>query len=230
MTRLRLAGKVRKRRLRAMGPDLGPLYHALHEEVTWLHAKWLHYRQLYGHSPARVELLNGVAGFLFRVVQAVLWEDLLRHLARVTDSPERVGTASLTLRRLPMAVPDAALAREVRVLVQAAVSESGFARRWRTRRAARRELALASAVGAELLPDDSRHKVETALAACRAVLDRIAGRYFPARIAFDRSIAHRDGDALVYHLRLARDAERRRRERLVEGRPWPEDIEPPPEA
>ena len=44
-----------------LGATLGPLYHALNKEVTWLHAKWLEYRKLYAESEERVDLLNGTA-------------------------------------------------------------------------------------------------------------------------------------------------------------------------
>ena len=63
------AEQVREKHLRNMGPELGPIYHALWNEVAWLHTKWNQYRQLYAHSPERVTFLNGVASHFFGVVQ-----------------------------------------------------------------------------------------------------------------------------------------------------------------
>ena len=76
---------VEKAHLEAFGPNMGPLYHALEDEVTWLHAKWLEYRKLFAKSKESVDFLNETARFFFRVVQDVLWDDVLLHIARLTD-------------------------------------------------------------------------------------------------------------------------------------------------
>ena len=101
MGRQRSSEEVHEEHLRVLGPDLGSLYHVLYNEVTWLHAKWLEYRKLYGHSPERIDLLNQTAAFFFRVVQDVLWEDILLHLARLTGPRKSAGKANLTLLMLP---------------------------------------------------------------------------------------------------------------------------------
>ncbi len=77
MTQHKTADQVRDEHLRTLGPTVGPLYDALYNEVTWLHAKWNQYRILFAESPERVELLNRVAGFFFRTIQNVIWEDVL---------------------------------------------------------------------------------------------------------------------------------------------------------
>jgi hypothetical protein len=67
---------VERQHLEAFGPEAGPLYHGLHNEVVWLHAKWLEYRKLFAKSDKRIELLNDTAGFFFKVVQDTLWENV----------------------------------------------------------------------------------------------------------------------------------------------------------
>ena len=222
--------EVKKEHLQAMGPQVGPLYHALYKEVVWLHAKWLQYRQLYAQSPERITLLNEVSGFFFRVVQDVFWEDVLLHLARLTDPPKSVGKANLTLLRLPQAIIESSLAEEVHKLVEVAVSQSSFARDWRNRHLAHKDLALALDVGAEPLPGVGRQNVENALTAFRDVLNRLALHYLRETVVFEHFIAVGDGEALVYHLRVAAHIEKLRRERLLEGKLSLEDLEPPPEA
>ena len=71
-----------------MGPDLGPLFYALYNEVAWVHATFHEYRQLYGTSKQRVDLLNETAPFFFLVLEGVLWRDILMHINRLTDPPE----------------------------------------------------------------------------------------------------------------------------------------------
>jgi hypothetical protein len=65
------AEEVEKHHLSVLGPTAGPVYHALHNDVIWLHAKWLQFRQLYGTSSERLDILNQATGFFFRVVEDV---------------------------------------------------------------------------------------------------------------------------------------------------------------
>src|SRR5437867_12009636 len=113
MSESKTAEQVRDERLQVLGRIVGPLYHALYGEVTWLHAKWKQYRILFAESPERIELLNGVAGFFFRVIQDVLWDDVLLHIVRLTDPPRSVGKDNLTLFRLAESVQERALVLEV---------------------------------------------------------------------------------------------------------------------
>ena len=216
--------QVRDEHLQVLGPIVGPLYHALYGEVTWLHAKWKQYRILFAESPERIELLNGVAGFFFRVIQDVLWEDVLLHIARLTDPPRSVGRDNLTLLRLTGLVQERAPFLEVANLVEQARMAADFARVWRNRHLAHRELALAFDDRATPLPEISREKVEHALAAIRAVLNKIEGHYWQKVVAFVDFLAHDDAENLVYYLKVTSDAESRQRERLLKGGPLPEDL------
>lgn len=105
MAENKTAEQVRNEHLQVLGPTLGPLYHALYNEVTWLHAKWKQYRLLFAESQERVDLLNDVAGFFFLLIQDVLWEDIILHIARLTDPPQSVGKDNLTLLRLAGGCP-----------------------------------------------------------------------------------------------------------------------------
>ena len=59
--------------------------------VCW---KWNDFVELFGTKETRIDLLNGSAPRFFRIVQNVLWEETLLHLARLTDSPDSVGKRS----------------------------------------------------------------------------------------------------------------------------------------
>src|SRR3990172_1790101 len=134
--------EVEADRLKVLGPDLGPLFHALDNEVSWIHGKWKEFRRLYAF-PKTVELLNGVAPFFFRVVQDTLWHDVLLHVARLTDPPKSMGKPNLTLLRLSDALPTGPLADEVRRMVELAGTKASFARDWRNRHLAHSDLHLA---------------------------------------------------------------------------------------
>ena len=175
MAQSKTAQQVRDEHLSVLGQDLGSLYHALYNEVTWLHAKWNQYRILFAESPARIELLNDVAGFFFRVIQDVLWEDIVLHLARLTDPPQSVGKDNLTLLRLAEAVKEPALSLEVKNLAEQAKAAADFARVWRNRHLAHRDLALAVDDRATPLPGISREKIDRALAGAGAFRTRSRG-------------------------------------------------------
>jgi len=230
MGRYKSEEEIQQEHLHAFGPTLGPLYHALHNEVTWLHAKWLEYRKLYAQSEERIDLLNGTAAFFFRLVQDVLWEDVLLHIARLTDPPKQRHFENLTLRRLPEAVPDQCLADELRSLVDDALERSQFARQWRNKRLAHSDLSLAVDVKAAPLPGVSRRHVEEALSCFRRILNRLHVSYLDGKVAYEHFLTNADADALVHYLAVAARFERRQRQRLQEGKPLPEDLEPPPEA
>lgn len=93
-------------RERDLGPVAGPIYNALHDQVTDLHAKWEQYRVLYVESDEHVKVLNEAAPYLFGVLQDVLWKDVVLHIAKFMDpatSPGKGVRENLTLAALTQA-------------------------------------------------------------------------------------------------------------------------------
>ena len=217
---------VRKEHLASMGPRLGPVYNALWNEVAWLHAKWHEYKQLYGEKPARLELLNRSAGLFFRIVQDTLWEDTLLYLARLTDPPRSAGRQNLTLCQLPSLVDDAGLRAQLEPLLTEARSRTQFARDWRNRHIAHRDLGRALGEGANPLADASRNHVDEALRAVAAVLNCVNTSYLNSALVFDVITPMTGGVALLHVLRDGLDAGERRLEGLRAGRPDPDDLGP----
>jgi hypothetical protein len=210
MAQSKTAQQVRDEHLSVLGPDLGSLYHALYNEVTWLHAKWNQYRILFAESPGRIELLNDVAGFFFGVIQDVLLEDVVLHLARLTDPPQSVGKDNLTLSRLAETVKEPALSVEVKNLAEQAKAAADFARDWRNRHLAHRDLALAVDDRATPLPGISREKIDRALAGAGAVLNKIESHFWQSEVAFAQFIQPLgDAESLAHYLQVAVDAEGR---------------------
>lgn len=219
------AEEVRDQCLQAMGTELGSAYCALRNEVAWLHAKWKQYRQLYARSPKRIELLNQAASHLFGVIQASLLEDVVLHIARLTDPPQSAGKDNLSLRRLPALISEGKLAAEVEVLLEIALNACKSVRVWRNRQLAHHDLALAVVYPSDPLPGISRAEVETAFVSIRAVLNRLSAYYLASEVDYKLVInSGRDADSLVYYLRLGLQAEEQRLERLERGEPLSEDF------
>jgi hypothetical protein len=228
------AEEVEADRLSTLGPTLGPFFHALDNEITWLHAIWQQYRHLYA-VPETVELLNETAAFFFHMNQEMMLRDVILNIARLTDRPESMGKANLTLRRLAATIEEAAgprpepgqpdsrnprilaVADRVTVLVDQALERSAFSRDWRNRNLAHKDLALALGKGAAPLDPVSREMIGQALAAMAAVMNEVNAHYWSGlHTMYEAFIAHNDAEALTYHLSEAIELERKRRAPLAE--------------
>lgn len=213
----RTAEESRQDAIDAMGEDLGRFYHALSNELAWLYLKWGEYVALFGTKPSRIDLINKAAGEFFRIIQDGLWEDALLHIARLTDSPKSAGKDNLSIRGLPPLIAKPDLRQAVQDSVDIALAKTEFARDWRNRHIAHKDLKLALADGAEPLKAASRAAVKDALAAIADVLNTISKSYLDSTTMFEGLGAHRGAEALLYVLDDGLKADQERRDRLSKG-------------
>jgi len=193
MAERRTAKQVRDEHSERLGSTLGQLYFALYNDVVWLHAKWNQYRILFAESPERIELLNGVAGFFFRVIHEVLLENVVLHIARLIDPPQsgkKKKKDNLTLLRLKAAVEEKSpeLSAEIAKLVGRARTEASFIKEWRDRRIAHRDLKLAMNDPIVRLPEISCARMERVLLAVRAILNEESITFGRARLGSSTSL------------------------------------------
>lgn len=206
--------QVRAAKLAAMPAPLGELHHTLYNEMAWLHLKWQDFRALFADSKQTVELLNQTAPTFFHHLHRALWEDMLLHLCRLIDPPQSAGHANLTLMRLPGMIPDRKLRRQAASLVRIADQKTKFARDWRNRRLAHKELVGVGGQRSQPLATASRQHVEQALAALRTLMNTIEQHYTGSEVAYEDSIADLSGvDSLLLYLRKGLDAQRQERQR-----------------
>ena len=66
------ADEAKQAYVASMGESLGSIFHALWQEVAWLHFKWREYVVLFGTKQSRVALLNRAAPSFFRIVEDML--------------------------------------------------------------------------------------------------------------------------------------------------------------
>lgn len=209
-----------------MGTQLGLLYSALWQEHAWLHAKWAEFVALYGTKPSRIDLLNKAAPGHFRLVQDMMWEDILLHVARLTDPPKSVGKSTLTIRSLAEYVGDPVARSAVEALTTKALVVADFCRDWRNRRIAHRDLALALKQGANPLKEGSRENARAAIDAISAVLNAVSDHYQSSTTAFDFCEVAGGAMSLLYALDDGIKTAEARRERLMSGRYDPGDSGP----
>ncbi len=222
------ADEVEQEYVAALGPHLGELFYHLRNDTIWLNLKWQEFTILFGSSPSRVDLLNRAAPAFFRIVQDALWEDALLHIARLTDPPRSAGKDNLTLTRLPELVTPEIRPR-VDAQLGAVLDLVEFARDWRRRHIAHRDLALALVKNARRLSPASHRQARQAIEAINALLNTIDAHYRRSETCYSGGLNTGNAEDLLYVLRDGLEAEEERLKRLEAGEPLAEDLAPRPD-
>jgi hypothetical protein len=220
------ADEVLEENIAAMGKDLGEQYSELWREAAYLHAKWAEYVELFGTKGSRIDLLNGAAGHFFAVIQDQMWDDILMHIARLTDPPAIGKKRNLSLQNLPDLVIDK-LRPSVKKCIDAVLDRTVFCRDWRNRRVAHTDLLLALNATPELLKEGSRRDVIASLAAIVETLSTVSEAYTGAETGLD---AHSPPGGAIELLRVIHDglvARHQREQRWESGTQTPEDEQHP---
>lgn len=209
MTRPNSEEEIQKRCIEGMGLELGELYFLLWRELVLLQVNWQKYRSMFASGKSSIDLMNATAPRFFRDLETSLWHAALLHLCRLTDPPKSAGAPNLTVMQLPLAVEsDGGLAQTVGELATLARKRTSFARAWRNKLLAHRDLDRAKAPGVNPLPTASRDRVEAALSALRAVLNHVEHHYHETQVAYDHVVMGPGGVSSLFHyLRLGREAE-----------------------
>jgi len=208
--------QVRDRSVAAMPSPLGEEYYALYNEVSWLHARWADFWSLYANDQETIDLLNTVAPAFFNELQRMMWEDVLLHLCRLTDPPSSFGHDNLTVRRLSELVSDTNLKKQLQLLIDDADHKTRFARDWRNRRLAHKDLPLAVGNAAKPLEAANRQHVDQAFDAIRQIMNCIEQEYLDGPVLYEHMIEQLGGvQSLLTRLRKGAEAERIEREKFL---------------
>lgn len=215
----RTAAEAKTEHIERMGLELGELYNALWQELAWVNMKWAEYIALFGTNESRIALMNQAAPRFFVMIGNSLWEDVLLHLSRLTDAPRTAGRDNLSVQRLrAIASPDGEAAH-LAALIDVAVVAADFARDWRNRRLAHKDLHLALGREVQPLAPGSRQAVKGALRALANVLNAVSSVHLDSTTIFESDDA--SAASLLYVLRdgLQYQAERLRRIKSGDARP-----------
>ena len=220
------AEQARARSVLVMGQELGETFEAVWQEIVWLHSKWAEYAALYGSKESRVVLLNKAAPRFARLIQDTLWEDIVLHIARLTDPPKSAGKHNLTIQSLATHIGDSATRARVKELVDRVIEQAEFCRDWRNRHLAHRDLHLALARGAEPLKTGTRHSVQEILQTLGQTLDTISSHYLGSTTYWEFETSAGGALSLLHVVNDGLKVEEVRRERLRQGRVEPDDYKP----
>lgn len=184
--------------------DIDEVYEELKTEITWLHARWIVYRQLFAESEKRLDLLNQCASAFFYIIQDVLLGEVQVSLSKLTDPARYRRFHNLSFEQLQArleAYGDQTLAAKTRSVLDTLHSKCEPFRVWRNKRLAHLDLTTAMKSSPDPLPGISRQMIEEALALVREYMNTIEGHYHDSEVGYEHFIMHSDGDALVAMLR-----------------------------
>jgi len=180
------------------------LLDAIDNKMFMLQATWKIYRQLYGTSQERLDLLNTLVPDFTGIVQWVLWDSVILGICRLCDPPEQLGNKNLTLKRLADSLepkPDAAQAAYLDAHLAKVKTLAQALHKHRHKRLAHSDLQSAMAV-TDILPGVSRQTIEDVLKAIRELLNKINLDYFNNTVAYEFVGLRGDGDGLIYCLQM----------------------------
>jgi len=215
MAETHTAKEVRAQCVAAMPDPLGELYFELRNQLAWLHLKWNDFRALFAESQETIDLLKEAAPDFFGNLRLTMWEDVLLHLCRLTDPVKSAGKDTLTVRRISEVIPEQPLKDQVAAHAENAKDKTQFARDWRNKRLAHRELPPLAGETPNALAHASRQDVENALAALRQTMNTVAEHYLGAAVGYEHSIEALGRVAsLLSHLQMGVEARRAELDRL----------------
>ena len=175
-------------------------WEALDEEIIWLHGRWKIYRQLFGTSPERVEVLNESAGAFFYIIQIVLLNDVELTLSKLADPAKTAGRQNLTLQSLVKDVSqldDATLCKELQGMLVDYRQLCDKVIHRRNKQLAHFDLATLMAAKSTPIPGPSRQEIEDALLALRVFMNALQRKFTDAETAFGEFVLTTDGNLLL---------------------------------
>ena len=147
--------------IRFMGAKLGEVFHYLIQEAALLHLKWNEYVTLFGKDKEQIDVLNSAAVGFFWLVEG-------RRCGMTCCSTSRAFVDRrrdvLTVQSLPKLAP-AEIRAGTNDHVKTLDAAASFARDWRNRRLAHRNIDIALSRPVTPLEPASRENVNAALAA-----------------------------------------------------------------
>lgn len=179
------------------------IFEELQNEITWLHGRWMIYRQLFGHSPKRIDLLNKCASVCFGIIQNVLKDEVQLSLCKLTD-PTHIGKQdNLSLKILQERVEilgDQILIASSSKLINEICDKCKPFRTHRHKRLAHFDFKTSMKGDFKLLPGISRQMINEVLTIIQKYMNTIEIHYCKHETHYEPFLDH-DGDELVAFLK-----------------------------
>ncbi|MGA2327315.1 MAG: hypothetical protein ABSH05_13615 [Bryobacteraceae bacterium] len=188
-------------------PSVQPLWDVLQQEVVRIHAYWINYRQLFGKSKERIDLLNDCAGQFFFIISDSLLTDVQLSLSRLADPAETFKKENAALERLLKEIAALNIPQfpdELATLLQNYRDRCKDIKVRRDKELAHADLGAllqryGSAAGRTTILGPSRQEIERALAALREFMNAINIHFIGCPMNYEEFILDNacDGESLV---------------------------------
>lgn len=194
-------------------PDsIDKLFEEIRNEVLTLHVNWKIYRQLFAHTPLRVDLLNESACTFFYVTQELLYNDVQLRLSKLTDPSKTGGFRNLSLPALLESVEDKSFRATLESIIDDLQKKCKPFRNKRNKEIA--HLDFDTVMKSVPTPDVSRKMIEDALTLLAKFLNEIEGHYMDSETSYDVIISE-DGESLVNYVKYGMRYAELRKQREV---------------
>ena len=186
-------------------PLIDEIFQGLKIEITWLHGRWIIYRQLFSHSEKRIELLNECASTFFYIIQDILLGEIQVTLSKLTDPATSGQFKNLSLEQLQLRVEtqqELSLSGVLRQLLGDLHIKCQPFRSWRNKRLAHLDLITIMKSKLNPLPSISDEMIEEALKITRDYMNTIERHYLQSETGYEHFIMQSDGEALIAMLKF----------------------------
>ncbi len=154
------------------GPQLGEVYLRLFLDVSRIHEKWAVIRHLYASIGLFSKLDQDAKQFVWLLLE-IFGEDLILHLARLTDRPRMGPSENLSLLTIVELINHPTAKSTIPPLLENAKEKAEKARKWRNKSIAHKDKKVSLEL--DKLPSLDEQYVEEALAAAGEVLTQLYG-------------------------------------------------------
>ena len=188
-------------------PDVSEVFEALRQEVSFLHANWDAFKQLYG-SEESVAALNETAPGAFQLIGFLFRREFIMGICRLTDPKDSkvrgVVMDNLTLKQLRHLVgqhcTDAGLLARLDELEKALESQVALIRDRRNRAIGHLDMQTALNYHPNPLPTVNSQQIDEALRLIAAFMNEVNGHFAAAHADFV-PVVHGPARNIVHGLR-----------------------------
>jgi hypothetical protein len=188
---------------RLMGEEFGHVFYLLTCEVHFLYQKIGDFEGLFGRSHEQINILNEIQGSLFGRYQRVLRNDILLHIARLSDPAQTGKYKNLTMHSLGELSKQTQLSDSLGIMLQQVDSATEFSRSWRNLAIAHKDYEFAlDKPAARSVSESTRLAWKSAANQMAETLNYVVQHYKDAEIAFgwgNTNDAHYFGNWVAKH-------------------------------
>lgn len=182
------------------------LFEELQNEINWLHARWIIYCGLFGHSEERLDLLNESSSAFFYVIEKTLFDQIILSICKITDRARTGKYENLTLPQLQErmeALGEQQLPSQLRKLLEDLDTKCEAFRAHRHTRLAHLDLDTALKGAAKELPIVLlQQRIEDALLLIRKYMNTSERHYAQRETRYQDLIMPTGSEALVKILKF----------------------------